>query len=71
MKIIEKIEQWAIKNLLERKVNAIKIPEEWLSKIWKKYSDEIYLAVINAIDKAIDKIIEKALKDMKIDVGKK
>lgn len=69
--IIEKIEQWAIKHLLEKKVNGIKLPEEWLSKIWKKYSDEIYRAVISAIDKAIDKVIEKALKDMKIDVGKR
>lgn len=71
MKIIEKIELWAIKNLLERKVNSIKLPEEWLSNIWKKYSDEIYKAVINAIDKAIDKIIDKALKELKIDVGKR
>lgn len=69
--IIEKIEQWAIKHLLAKKVNRIKLPEEWLSKIWKKYSDEIYKAVISAIDKAIDKVIEKALKDMKIDVGKR
>lgn len=71
MKIIEKIELWAIQHLLEKKVNSIKLPEEWLSKIWKKYSDEIYKAVISAIDKAIDKVIEKALKDMKIDVGKR
>lgn len=69
--IIEKIERWAIKHLLAKKVNGIKLPEEWLSKIWKKYSDEIYKAVISAIDKAIDKVIEKALKDMKIDVGKR
>lgn len=69
--IIEKIEKWAIKHLLEKKVWNIKLPEEWLSKIWKKYSDEIYKAVISAIDKAIDKVIEKALKDMKIDVGKR
>ena len=70
MKIIETIEKWAIQRLLERKVKDIKLPDEWLSKIWKKYSDEMYKAVILAIEKAIDKIIEKALKDMKIDIGK-
>ena len=71
MKIIEKIELWAIQHLLEKKVNSIRLPEEWLSKVWKKYSDEIYKAVIDAIDKAIDKIVDKALKELKIDVGKK
>lgn len=69
--LVEKLEKWAIKHLLEKKVGAIKLPEEWLGRIWKKYSDDIYKAVISAIDKAIDKIIEKALKEMKIDVGKK
>lgn len=70
--IIERLEKWAIKHLLEKKVSNIrKIPEEWLSKIWGKYSEEFYNAVITAIDKAIDKIIEKALKELKIDVGGK
>lgn len=70
MKIIEIVEKWAIQRLLERKVKGIKLPDEWLSKIWQKYSDEFYKAVISAIEKAIDKIVEKALKDMKIDIGK-
>lgn len=70
MKIIETVEKWAIQHLLERKVKGIKLPDEWLSKIWRKYSDEIYKAVISAIEKAIDKVIEKALRDMKIDIGK-
>lgn len=67
--IIEKLEKWAIQHLLEKKIKGVKLPEEWLKKIWQKYSDEFYHAVINAIDKAIDKIVDKALKDMKIDVG--
>lgn len=69
--IIEKIEKWAIQHLLTKKVKSIKLPEEWLSRIWKKYSDEFYKAVIKAIDSAIDKIVEKALKELKIDIGGK
>ena len=71
MKVIDIFEKLAIKHLLEKKVNKIKLPEEWLAKIWKSHSEEIFKMVVLAIDKAIDKVIEKALKDMKIDVGKK
>lgn len=69
--MLEWLEKWAIKNLLLRKIETIKLPETWLRNIWNKYSEDIYKKVVKSIDEAIDNVIEKALKEQKIDVGKK